>query len=66
MADSTEYFGKPAPPSTKTCDWCGKPGLVAFEIYRPRKKVGTAQYLYPCKKHIQLAKEASRAPRRAA
>jgi hypothetical protein len=58
MTDSTEYFGKPAPPATRTCDWCGKPGVKAVEVFKPGKKVGTGQYVYPCSKHVTTAKRA--------
>jgi hypothetical protein len=62
-------FGKPAPPGTRTCDWCGAPGVKALEVYKPGKKVGTGQYIYPCSKHVATAKRSIasvRAPRKAA
>lgn len=49
------YFGEAADPSTRPCDWCGDPGVKAIEIVMPRKKVGTAKYLYPCSKHVRTA-----------
>ena len=49
------YFGEAAPPEEKTCDWCGRPGVKALEIFKPGKKVGTGQFLYPCARHVAVA-----------
>lgn len=69
MANPAEYWGRPADPHTKECDWCGagSEAVCAYEVYKPRKKkVGTAQFLYACERHRAIAKESSRAPRAAA
>ena len=52
------YFGEAADPATRQCDWCGKPGVKAIEIWKPRKKVGTGQFMYPCARHVETAKRA--------
>lgn len=64
----TQDLGIPADPKTRPCDWCHRVtgANSAWEIHQPRKKVGTAQFLYACPQHEELAKESSRAPRRAA
>jgi hypothetical protein len=49
------YLGEAGDPSTRTCDWCGDPGVKALEIARPRKKVGTGQFVYPCSTHVHIA-----------
>lgn len=57
------YFAEAADPATRTCDWCDKPGVKAIEIVKPRKKVGTGQFLYPCARHVQTAQRAADAIR---
>lgn len=68
MSGEKYFFGKPADPSTRDCGWCRppEPAVVAFEVYRPRKKIGTATYVYACGRHRNIAREMSRAPRAAA
>lgn len=64
-----EYMAVAADPKTKTCDWCGEPGFKALPIVKPRKKIGTGQFLYPCAKHVRTAEsalEAVRKPKEAA
>lgn len=56
MSNSTKFFGRPSPPGERHCEWCGEPGVKALEVFKPGKKVGTGQYLYPCSKHIDVAK----------
>lgn len=58
---SRVYFGEAADPSTRNCDWCGEPGVKAIEIVKPRKKVGTGQFMYPCSKHVRTAERAAEA-----
>lgn len=65
MADETKYWGKPAKPSTKECDWCG-PGSKAkhyFPLYRKAgqrsKGIPPAQFIYCCERHKALAKRTS-------
>lgn len=48
-------LGQPAAPSTKDCDWCDRKAVKAFEIFRPRKKIGLAQYMYACSRHTDNA-----------
>jgi hypothetical protein len=61
------YFGVPPDPSTRTCEWCEATAVACFEIYHPRKKVGTAIYVCGCGRHEQLARESARpAPTKAA
>lgn len=57
MMAQPNYFGEAAPPEERTCDWCGRPGVVALELFKPGKKVGTGQFLYPCARHVRLARE---------
>lgn len=52
---SRVYFGQAADPATRTCDWCGEPGVKALEVWKPRKKVGTGQFLYPCSNYVRVA-----------
>lgn len=62
-----EYFGEAADPSTRQCEWCDATAVVAFELYKPRKKIGTATYLYVCGQHEQLGRDSAKpAPSKAA
>lgn len=64
MAKPTRlYFGEAADPATRPCDWCGDPGVKAIEIRKPRKKVGTGQFMYPCRNHVRTAERAAEAIR---
>ena len=54
-----EFFAEAADPSTRECDWCGKAGVTAIEIFKPGKKIGTGQFLYPCARHVATAKRAA-------
>lgn len=63
------YIGEAAPPATRKCDWCERTAASALEIFRPRKKLGTGQFLYACPRHRKTAEEAidqKRNPPRAA
>lgn len=64
----TDCWGVAADPHTKECNWCGagSEAVCAYEVFKPRKKVGTAQFLYACEKHRRIARESSRAPKAAA
>lgn len=74
MDDETKYWGKPARPSTKECDWCGagSKAKYSFPLYKKQgqrsKGIPPAQFIYACERHKVLAKEASQgaAKRRAA
>lgn len=60
---TADFLGRPAPPETKDCDWCDEKAVAAYELYRPRKKVGLAQYVYACGRHRQSATRAVDAKR---
>lgn len=75
MADETKYWGEPADPATKSCDWCGVGSKAqhSFPVYRKQgqrsKGIRPAQYIYACERHKATAKrasEATAAPRKAA
>lgn len=55
MAKQT-FFGEMADPVTKVCDWCGKTASKGYELKKPHKIVGTAQFIYACPRHIRVAK----------
>lgn len=55
-SNQTQWFGKMADPATKVCDWCGVTASEGFELKKPRKTVGTAQFLYGCPRHTEVAK----------
>jgi hypothetical protein len=65
VADETAYWGKPADPATKECDWCGFGSTAKhyFPIYlkaeQRRQGIPPAQYIYSCERHKRLAREAS-------
>jgi hypothetical protein len=56
---SRVYLGIHAPPPDRDCDWCRKTAAHAFEIFRPRKKVGTAQFVYACHQHREVAERSA-------
>ena len=49
------FPGTPTKPETKDCEWCENKATTAHELVKPRKKMGTAQYLYACPSHKQTA-----------
>jgi CRISPR/Cas system-associated protein Cas10 (large subunit of type III CRISPR-Cas system) len=53
------YPGEMAPPSSKTCDWCGEKAAKGFELKKNRKPLGTALFLYACNQHTKQAEEAA-------
>jgi hypothetical protein len=57
------YIGEAAAPVTRKCDWCDRTAASAHEIYRPRKKLGTGQFLYACPRHKVTAENAIAAKR---
>jgi hypothetical protein len=65
VPDETQYWGKPADPATKECDWCGYDSTArhSFPVYRKAgqrsKGIPPAQFIYACEQHKRLAKEAS-------
>jgi len=52
---ASAYPGEPADPATKDCDWCDRKAVKAFELWKPRKKMGLAQYMYACSRHTSNA-----------
>lgn len=52
------YLGIPAPPAERQCDFCERTAATSHEIFKPRKKVGTGQFLYACPRHRRVAEEA--------
>lgn len=66
VATKPLFLGEPGPLADRKCDWCGRPAVVAYEIIKPRKAIGTGQFLYACSRHKNLAKESSGAQKPAA
>ena len=64
MANETRYWGKPAEPSSKECDWCGAGSKAkhSFPLYatagQRKKGIPPAQY-HACERHRGVAKRAS-------
>lgn len=65
MADETKYWGRPADPATKECDWCGfgSTAKYSFPVYRKQgqrsKGIRPGQYIYACERHQGAALRAS-------
>ena len=64
---ATIYWGEPADPETRECDWCGQGSQAKFHfpVYREAsqrsKGVRPAQFVYACEEHKDTAKRASEA-----
>jgi hypothetical protein len=53
------FPGEAAPPETKDCEWCDSKATSSHELWRNRKKMGTALFLYACDNHRHQAEEAA-------
>lgn len=66
---STDDLGRAADPATRECDWCEESAVCAFEVFKTeaqvKREIGTGQFVYPCRNHERIARESSRAPKRA-